>query len=301
MKTLLTLILLILSSSLFSQTNTDSAIFSNAHGLKWGTALYFEVEGYNIFADFARLPMIETITYNDAGLKRMKKKYNISKEDEGTVDSSLKVIHRIFVTEDNVSDNFIQKNVIYFIASDSNRMKAITFSTLFDRRQDVEKLFAKNIIEESVPAYVYSEPTTDSINFAGRKIYLGGACRWMGPHNVQCPDYGQISWSEFRTIEDAKNYADLNFRVTAAKGIGKILESDSVNVIFEGVDTKAFKTKFKFKIPTLVMGGSNILIIYYLAENIRGKNIACVMSHYTDDVNAKVLAPLLGEVMKLKE
>jgi len=38
-----------------------------------------------------------------------------------------------------------------------------------------------------------------------------------------------------------------------------------------------------------------------VAVEVRGKFVACVMSHYTDDVNAKKLPPLLNEVMELKE
>lgn len=49
------------------------------------------------------------------------------------------------------------------------------------------------------------------------------------------------------------------------------------------------------------MGGSNILIVYYVTAELRGKNVACIMSQYTDDINARDLAPLLGEVMKLKQ
>ena len=123
----------------------------------------------------------------------------------------------------------------------------------------------------------------------------------MGPHNIQCPNYGQISWSTFRSTEKAKQSINANYQITANKKLGEVIEKDSVDVVFEGVETKALKTKYKIKIPQLIMGGSNILIIYYVAEEIRGKSIACVMSQYTDDVNAKELAPLLQEVMKLKE
>ena len=296
MKFKATLGLLLFSITLLAQDNIQDEIFSNAHGLKRGTSLYFEVEGYDVFTyDF------DNLYFDKKGIKKAKKKFKIEKENSGNVDSISGIQNKYFVTDYKYADNLNQKSVFYFIPTANNKIKTIAFSRALERDIDIERLFVKSIINETIPASVYTQPNTDSVPFAGRFIYLGGACRWMSPHNVQCPDFGQISWSTFRTIDDAKKSAETHFLITSNKAIGKVLEKDSVNVIFEGVETKALKTKYKIKIPQLIMGGSNVLIIYYVAEEIRGTNIACVMSQYTDDVNANDLAPLLQEVMELKE
>jgi hypothetical protein len=73
-----------------------------------------------------------------------------------------------------------------------------------------------------------------------------------------------------------------------------------VDVIFEGADIKALKVKYKFNIPQIIMGESNVLIIYFVTTEVRNKFVSCVLSHYTDDYNAKTLPPLLNEVMQLK-
>lgn len=48
------------------------------------------------------------------------------------------------------------------------------------------------------------------------------------------------------------------------------------------------------------MGGSNILIVYYVTGQVRGKYVTCILSQYTDDVNGDMLAPLLSEVLTLQ-
>jgi hypothetical protein len=47
------------------------------------------------------------------------------------------------------------------------------------------------------------------------------------------------------------------------------------------------------------MGGSNVLVVYYVLAPVRNRYVACVLSHYTNDVNASNLPPLLAEVMRL--
>jgi hypothetical protein len=48
------------------------------------------------------------------------------------------------------------------------------------------------------------------------------------------------------------------------------------------------------------MGGSNELIVYYVAEEIRGRFVSCVMSHYDiDPLTESGLPALPGKVMKL--
>ena len=287
--------LLLFTITVLAQNNTQDDIFSNAHGLKRGTSLYFEVEGYDIFTyDF------ENLYYDKTGIKKAKKKFKIGKENFGEVDSTFDIQNKYFVTDYHYTDDINQKSIFYFIPTVNNKIKTIAFSKALDRDVEIERLFVKSIINASIPENVYTKPNTDSVFFAGRNIYLGGACRWMSPHNVQCPDFGQISWATFRSIDEARKSAETNFLITANKGMGEVLEKDSVNVVFEGVEATALKTKYKIKIPQLIMGGSNILIIYYVATEIRGKYISCIMSQYTDDVNAKELAPLLQEIMNLK-
>jgi hypothetical protein len=47
------------------------------------------------------------------------------------------------------------------------------------------------------------------------------------------------------------------------------------------------------------MGGSNVLVVYYVTGKVRGKFVTCVLSHYEDDKGANKLPPLLSEVLEL--
>ncbi len=296
MRTLFTIIFAALTFYSFAQLTESEQIFSNAHGLVHEGMLYFEVEGYSGFTS-----VHSNLFFDEKGIKKAKKKFKIPKETRGGVDSLIKTKHEFYVTDYAIKDGVSQKSVFYFVPASNNNLKVIAFSRAPDRDLEVERLFVESIVENKLPDSVTTTSLTDSIDFAGRKIYLGGVCRWMEPHNIQCPNYGQISWSTFRNLDDAKTSAMASYEITANKNMGEVLEKDSVNVIFEGVGTKALKIKYRVKIPQLIMGGSNILIIYYVALEVRGKSIACVMSQFTDDVNAKDLAPLLQEVMELKE
>ena len=72
-----------------------------------------------------------------------------------------------------------------------------------------------------------------------------------------------------------------------------------LDVLFEGEKVKTVKQRVKIKLPKVVMGGSNELIVYYVMAKIRGRYIACVLSHYSDEAKEGELPHLLSEVMQL--
>lgn len=79
------------------------------------------------------------------------------------------------------------------------------------------------------------------------------------------------------------------------------IKQENVTFYFEGIETQALRTSVKMKIPELIMGGSNVLIVYYVTSKVRDRYVSCILSHYTDDINADDLPPLLGEVMEIKK
>jgi len=276
------------------QIINSEQIFSNAHGIKQEKTTFFEIEGYDIFIQ------LHNVKYNDKGIKKLKRKYSIPKEDIPFTDSTLQT-NMYFVTTDQRNDEVIQSSVYYLLPNGKNKIKVIGLQTLMNRDEQLEKFFVKSIIDNTIPKSVFTAMTIDSIKFADRYITLGPVCHWMRTHNIQCPDLGQMNWGEFRTLERAKEMVETQQKLNDDKSITKILEQSEIDIIFEGQATKATKIKYKFKIPQLVMGGSNILITYYIACKVRNKYVGCVLSHYTDDVNADNLPPLLSEVMELKK
>lgn len=146
--------------------------------------------------------------------------------------------------------------------------------------------------------------TIDSINFAGRKIKLGTSCNWTNVNTVQCPSYGEMNWSVHKELEDAKNTVDQQFAITKSRNNGKVISEETVEIEFEGTETTAKKVIYDFTGITSVlvnMSGGKTLTIYYVATEIRGNYVSCVLSFWNNDtITENGLAPLLEKVMKLK-
>jgi len=288
----LNFLLFLLIFSVNAQT-VEKKIISNIQGNKFEDRSFFEVEGYHIFV------ANHTSKYNANGIKVIKRHYKLDKQDSGMVNRKLNFLHKYFIKNFDKTDSIKQKQIYYLIENNSF-VTVIGLSTDISRDEDIERIFVKNIAENTIPKECYVETEIDSFNLAGRFVPLGALCNWMEPRNLQCPQNGQINWSECRTLERAKEIVNIQFKITENRKIGEVLQRDSIDIIFEGKETKALKIKYKIKIPQLIMGGSNILIVYYVTAEIRGKFIACVLSQYTDDGYSGQLAGLLGELMSIK-
>jgi hypothetical protein len=294
MKLIFFLVITLIYQSYSAQEIDPVLVYSNMHGIRQEASTFYEVEGYSVFVQ------IQKTTFDDKGFKKIKKKYSIDKEKVAFNNQDF-LGGKIFEQDEKRTEKVNQSAVYYLFPEGEYATKVIGFQTLNSRDLQLEKFLVKAILGNAVPERVYTSMYVDSIKFADRFITLGPACNWMGTHNIQCPYMGQMNWAEFRSLDRAKEMIDAQFDITANRAMGEILEQDTIDVKFQGTDAKAVKTKYKIQIPQLIMGGSNILIIYYVVTEVRGKYVACVMSHYTDDINAKQLPPLLSEVMELKE
>jgi hypothetical protein len=93
--------------------------------------------------------------------------------------------------------------------------------------------------------------------------------------------------------------------LTKTRKSGKVISEEMVDVIFEDVPTKAKKVIYDITGITSVLtgiSGGKSLTVYYVAENVRGKNVSCVMSFWNnDEINPETkLPPLLEKLMKLQ-
>lgn len=294
-KITLTILSVLVSINLLNaqDINTEQ-VFSNMHGIKQEEDIFYEVEGYSIFVK------VHKASFDDKGINKIKKKYPIQRDIIATTDTAFQT-NKMFVMSQSRATIVTESSIYYLFPKEQNEIKVIGLITVNKRDIALEKLLIQSILDNSIPDEVYTSMTVDSVRFAGRSIVLGPVCHWMGTHNIQCPNLGQMNWAEFRNLEKAKERIEAQYDITASQPLGEVLQQDTINIIFEGSETKAIKTKYKIQISKLIMGGSNILIIYYVATKVRDKYIACVLSHYTDDVNAENLPPLLSEVMQLKE
>lgn len=286
------LVISLISLTVFSaqgQTNE----FKNAQGIKQEKVTFYDAEGYQIF--------LQEFDYklDEKGINKIKKRYSIPKELSATEDVEFPDVK--VLTHVDMKGASKTQSVYYISSSGADKIKVIGFSTMCDRDKKIEKQYFQAINSGTLPSGIFTPMLVDTVQFAGRPIDLGPACRWMGIRNLQCPNMGQMNWSEFSSLERAKQMIDGQRTQNSEMKLGDVLEDNEVEIIFEGTPVKALKRKLKIKIPQRIMGGSNILIIYYVTAEVRGRYIACVLSHYTDDIGAKKLPPLLSEVMQLKE
>jgi hypothetical protein len=273
----------------------DANRFKNFHGIRntQNNVDYFEAEGYQI--------IIQTLEYgvDEKGISKIKKRYSIK-------DGALKTdsVTNLKVLTQTLHDNGVTAyGTYYLIPKTEKRTTIVGFIRPKSRDIRLERDFVKSYMSNKIPSFIYTRMEIDSINFVGRMIKLGPICRWMGPHNVQCPDYGQMNWAIFDNLSQAEEYRETHFQMVKGKGLTDIKEEKWMTLKFEGQETKALRTKVKIQLPKFAMGGSNILIVYYVTGQVRGKYVTCILSHYTDDVgfaNGK-LPPLLSEVLELME
>ncbi|HRI00911.1 MAG TPA: hypothetical protein PK006_07665 [Saprospiraceae bacterium] len=79
------------------------------------------------------------------------------------------------------------------------------------------------------------------------------------------------------------------------------LQHETIDILFQGIETKALKMKYKNNLPDVLIGKRNIIIVYYIVEKVRERYVTCVLGQYTEDVNTKYLTLFFNDVFKIKE
>lgn len=275
-----------------TQTSTTIEQMDLVMGIQQEAGSFYDSEGYSIFL------VHQDMAYDDKLPKRMKKKYGLDDFVEETPASSLPTC-RVFVTTRQRTAR-VKESGIYYVFPDGDGVRIIGLQTTLDRDKNHEVWCANTTIRQLFPAKVYTPMVIDSFAFAGRSLVLGSLCNWRGIRNVQCADYGQMNWSEFRTAERAKEMVEKQYEITAERHLGKVLSSDSVVIDFEGQKTAALKVLYRINLPSALTGGSNLLMVYYLSAEVRNRHVACVLSQYTYMSRLDQLAPLLRDLIGTK-
>jgi hypothetical protein len=279
---------IVLSHQLIGQ---DKNRFKNIQGIIQEDAAFFEAEGYDIFIQHVDHGL------DEKGIAAIRKMYSLEKGELG-FDSATNLT---LLTEIQQTNGVPMHTVYYLRLNRENRSTVIGFTIAKTRDIGLEREFVKTYLAKSIPDFVFSPLAIDSIDFAGRTLRLGPTCEWQRPHNVQCPDRGQMNWAIFDNREKAEAYRDTRAALTKNKDLVNVKEEKWIRLKFEGQETKALRTKIRIQIPELIKTGSNILIIYYVTAFVRGKYVTCILSHYSDDAGKNKLPLLLSEVLELIE
>ncbi|NOR86646.1 MAG: hypothetical protein GQ527_03465 [Bacteroidales bacterium] len=281
----------------FGQEQDD--IFERLQGISNDGVYFFNVDGMEITSQ------TKTCKLTAKDIRRKFKPLSLKRSDVFVLDSLFENENLTIRKTIERYENIFQYSNYYFIKTDGNKLTAITIASnkLIDR--EFERNFVSIILKNEIPTTVFSPLTVDTINFDGRKIFLGSSCRWMGVNNVQCPYYGQMNWSVHRTLEDAQKSIDIHLEIMKIEPKGKVVSEEMVDVIFEGNEVEVKRIIYDFTGMTSVlvgMSGGKTLTIYFVAGEGQKNYISCVMSFWNNDsINPSGLSPLLEKIITLKE
>ena len=291
----LAIILVLISSLCFSQEN----IFDRLTALNDSKKIWYNIDGYSVTSE------IFNNTFDEKGLKKVFKKHNISETDTKTKDNKVNFNNLFITKQQKIIGEIYQTNNYYFVENPDKTTTVVWFIKNGKTDKETEEKLVNAIIENKIPEDIFVQRQISSINFAGRKIELGNNCYWTFLNTVQCPYFGEMNWSIHKTLQDAQQSVENQLNVTKSRKGGKVTSEEFVDVDFEGVQTKAKKVIYEFSGVTSAlagMSGGKSLTVYYVAENVRNKNVSCVMSFWNNDqINPETkLPPLLEKLMKLK-
>lgn len=296
-KTLYIALLSLFSLQVFGQNNDDD-YFNRLKAISNQDIVFYNIDGITFSSQTFNNE------FSEKGLKKIFRKYDINKNDLKIKDEKLSFNNYYIAKEDKISENLTQKNSYYFIEKSDNRVSVFWFVAINKQDRDFERTFINLILENKIPKTVYEPMAMDSIDFAGRKIKLGNSCYWTNVNTVQCPYNGEMNWSIHKDLQDAKNSVENQLSITKAKKGGKVVSEEIVDILFEGNPTKAKRIIYDFTgVNSLLVGmsGGKTLTIYYVASQVRGNYVSCVLSFWNNDnITKNGLSPLLEEVMTLE-
>jgi len=274
-------------SNLFAQ---ESKLLERLSALQEPSGrIWYNIDGYIITSQ------IFDLNFDEEGLKQVYEEHKVVADDTKIKDDSIRANNYVVRKTQKHIGKTVGNSSCYFIETKDKKIMVVWFSSISEDLE-VQRELTNLIIEDKIPQANFASAQPSSINFGNRRIQLWDTCHWEAVNSLQCPYNGQINWSVYSTLEKAQEAVETQLLISKEKA--KVLTEKFVDVEFEGVPTKARRVVLIFK--GLMEG--KMLVIYYVAEKVRGNYIGCVMSHWNDDrINPETkLPPLLEKVMKFK-
>lgn len=298
MKRLLSLIVLLYSSFLFSQKDSTSTDYKRLRGLITPKTIFYNVDG----VDFTS--QITNYNFTDKNLKKLFKKYGIGDDEIKMKDENICNLNSCVTKIIPLTKQLNQISSFYFIEGKNKKITIIWFGYFTVQDKNWERIYVNRILNNEIPKEVFENMTIESIDFAGRKIKLENNCYWTKVNTVQCPFFGEMNWSVHQTLASAQSAIDNQWLVIQHKNKGKIISEETKIVFFEGTETLAKKVVYDFSGTNSIlagMSGAKALTMYFVAAKVRNNYVSCCMSYWNNDVKTESgLAPLLEKVMKIK-
>lgn len=296
MKASLTL-LFCLGLTISNAQDTDS-LFNRLEAMTLNGYDFFSIEG-------------ATVTYvpmeGDFTPKGIAKTYKVLKLKATDITNSDSLLGRKNYVANEIFHNDIGYSTYkdhYFLQSGAHRLISMTFTSDHKLDPGLERQIVELAVSRKIPRELYQPELRNGFNFAGRRVKMDVDCRWTQPNSLQCPYNGQMNWSSYKNLETAQASIEKQFNHISLGKMGKVISDEQIDVIFEQQNVKARKLTFDVtgvRSAIVGMAGAKTLTIYMMIGNIRGKYVACVISHWNNDnLNEDGLPALAAEVMRFK-
>ena len=222
---------------------------------------------------------------------------------EFKTDPDLSLSHFYVNKIDTLANDLYQNNVSYFVDLHGD---IINFTIMNLDRKPKTKLSADII------SYIKNKQANNQaiekngkINFIGREIPKKQNWYWKDINRLADIETGEeINWSLHKTLKQAKESnlmqlqrANIDFQNPPKGEFIKLLSDNQEDMYFEGVPTKVRKLVYWASIQ---QGKIQIkYIVYFVAEKVRNRNVACVLSFYEiNGFSEQNLPPILGNILK---
>lgn len=251
--------------------------------------IILEISGYDIYIDKIKGNLEDSLTVNDIA-------FNMGIENilDEYPENSFKVKSKVIEAETTIipSPYLRTAQTCYLLQEGNNEITSLLFITINERNQKLEKAIVDEYLRNKLTPYIDKGKSKKSFYFLGRNIFPKEDWEMTNPHAVS-RDGVQIRWSEFKTLEDAE--IDIQNRLMLDKNDMKVVSEGNINVVFEGVATKAIRAVYND-------GNSDYpLIAYYIAQKIRERYVSCILSNYGHNKDDYYLNSLLEEIMTIPQ
>lgn len=286
MRKLLLHLLIFFCTAVYAQNND---LISQMKGFKHNNGIAeFEISGYSIYTmhkyeAFNKKEIKNILT--DCGIKNIVTQYS-----DTTFDRQNLVIKSKFRSQKNCE--MTGYTLLYIFPQEKQSYDIVIFQTLLPLNIELCRQFLKAYLANDFKKYIIKDKGPYNVDFIGRNIELGYKYQWLSPNNLKCGEQGQMSWSTFGNLDDAKEYIRL---CIAENSVMKSVLTEHVDVLFEDVSTTATRIVYKNE-----DGWSSKLAAYYVVAKVRDTYVGCVVSHYINNDEDYNLSPLLQKVMTLE-
>lgn len=282
------------NNAIYEHLQSQQEIFNYYVGVENNNIIALNGNGNEVYIEYLDIPASEK------AFKRIKKQDRIENVDSSFSIKDLPTPNKIYTGTSNIVKDIDSYYSVYMITDRADCTLKISFYTTLKPQLNNQLNIVRSILKNGIYKPMLEDLKLGKIDFAGRNVSLANCYRY-GVRNIQCDDYGQINWSIYESIERGEKAKKIQYRITKNKRGGEILSNEMVEILFEDKKLNARRVKYKIKVPKIVMGGSNILIIYYISTEVRGNYIHAVLSYYEDTAKDDALPLLISEFIRLKE